>query len=99
MLAAMTETPELQLAPDEAKAIAAAASNVSRHYDMRTTQKAADWAMLGIAIVGVYGPRVAVIAHKRRTPAVPQAQPAPAANGAAAPAETQWAADAFALSH
>jgi len=95
-LAAVAATPELALSQDEARAIAAAASNVSRHYDMRTSQKVMDWGMLGVTVAGVYGPRVAIMVNKRR--AAEQRQP-PAGNGAAMPAatgETAWAADPFA---
>ena len=83
MLAHLTQIAEIQLHPEEARAVAQAASNVMRHYDVRTTQKTMDWGNLLIALGTVYGPRVVVIAANRRQ----QAKPPP--QGPAAP-ETGW---------
>lgn len=89
MLAALLSQPAIQLSQDEARGIAAAASNVSRHYDMRTSQKALDWGMLGITLVGVYGPRIAVVVAQRR--GMIEAEPAGGVSREASPAPTNGA--------
>lgn len=64
-LAIRTNTPELMIEQDEAKAFMKAAQNVMRHYDVQTSQKALDW----IALVGccgsIYGTRAFAIAARR----------------------------------
>jgi hypothetical protein len=44
----------------EAEALAKAASNVLRHYDLVASQKALDWGALITSLCAVYLPRVAV---------------------------------------
>jgi hypothetical protein len=87
-LSAITGEEALQLQPEEAHAVAEAASNVSRHYDIRASQKVLDWGALGFVLAGIYGPRAAFIYQKSRAPKPPPPQrPAerPASNGKTAP--------------
>ncbi len=66
-LSALTGVRELAIDVSEAKALAGAAANVARHYDMpELPQKMIDWANLIIACAVVYGPRV--VAIKARAP-------------------------------
>lgn len=66
MIAMKTETPEFMLGEGEGKAFMDAAQNVMRHYSVQTTQKALDWiAFMGVAS-GMYVPRIAAVAVRKK---------------------------------
>lgn len=66
MIAMKTETPEFMLGEGEGKAFMDAAQNVMRHYSVQTTQKALDWiAFMGVAS-GMYVPRIAAVAMRKK---------------------------------
>ena len=69
-----TRIPELGISDGEGKEFAKRFEAVARHYNIETTQKAVDWAMLMIFMGGVEGPRVALWMSKRQQKAV---KPAP----------------------
>lgn len=58
MLAAATGNELLSLSPEEAKTLATAAAKVQRHYPMKASAQALDWANLVFAMATVYGTRV-----------------------------------------
>lgn len=66
VLAHVTNSPELFIAPEEGDALAKAAQNVMRHYNVEASQKAIDWAALGMVAIGIYAPRIVAIAARRR---------------------------------
>jgi hypothetical protein len=85
-LSGLTKHPEFMLSQTEAKAMAEAAARVARHYDFVQSQRAMDWAALGMICVSTYGPRLMVIAaqHRpttRRQSAPPSIIPAGSLNG------------------
>lgn len=86
LLAERTSTPELVIAPDEAKQFMGAAQNVMRHYSVETTQKTLDWiAFMGVT-AGMYMPRMVAVSVRRKAGA-PAPRPRPTgAQGAPAPA-------------
>ncbi len=60
MLAMLTEVKEFELEPDEAKKLGAAMARVQKLYGKYVIpEKWAAWGGLGMAAVGVYGPRIA----------------------------------------
>jgi hypothetical protein len=65
MLATVTQSPEFVLADQEARQIAEAAARVGKHYDLTASAKAVDWAGLVMACAAVYGPRIAVVRHRK----------------------------------
>lgn len=65
LLAQRTDTPELELNPDEASAFLASAQNVMRHYSVATTQKMIDWTTFIGTGVTIYGTRAIAIAARR----------------------------------
>lgn len=65
-IAAIAHAPDFALDAEEAEKLAKASCNVMRHYDVRTTQKAMDWAQLCIAMGVVYGPRIMMLAARKR---------------------------------
>lgn len=65
ILASFTKTPELALDKEEAKQVATAVANVSRHYDVQASEKAMDWTNLFMALGMVYGTRLYAIRAKR----------------------------------
>lgn len=100
-VAAFTSTPEINLTPPEAKALALAAANVARHYpSFSKSQKTVDWGMFVSTLATVYGPRIYWLrrrqAEQRQHPGglivpTPQQPINPEAAAAAAP-ELQQAA-------
>lgn len=66
MLAAQTNTPELMLQEDEAKAFMKAAQNVMRHYSVAATQKTLDWISFAGVAGGMYGTRFFAISMRRK---------------------------------
>jgi len=66
LLAGMTKSPALMLTETEARALAEATVNVSRHYpQFQAAQKTIDWVNLGTILVLTYGTRM-VAANKRK---------------------------------
>jgi len=87
MLAGITKTAELALSPPEAKSLAEAVANVSRHYDVSVSAKALDWSNLVMALGMVYGTRLIAIRTNRRAArarSVQQPEPMQATNAAPA---------------
>ena len=67
LLAGMTQTPELKLDEDEAKAYAKAVANVARHYpSFPITQELQDWLALGLVVVRVYSTRAIAIGIRKK---------------------------------
>jgi len=61
-LASLTSTPELTLDPAESKALAQAAANVARHYDMPgMSQVMVDWGNLIVVAATCYGSRLMAV--------------------------------------
>jgi len=91
MLGAILKAPELEIEKDEAKQLATAAGNVMRHYDVRTTQKALDWAALGVCAGTIYGGRLIALSIRQRRERAERAEQAPpaGANGAGEPTIVQ----------
>lgn len=79
-LATVTRRPELAVSQDEARALAEAAERVARHYDIAASQKALDWAALGLVSLTIYVPRIMAIRASRdkMTQPPPTRQPPPA---------------------
>lgn len=78
MLAAMTETPELVLAPQEAEELAKAIQANARHYNIPAVgPKVLDGINLAMVLVTIYGGRFAAI--RLRMNAAPSPQPSPPA--------------------
>ncbi len=65
MLAQATDTPELQIAPEEGAQYMAACQNVMRHYSVTTTQKTLDWLALVGCTAALYAPRMAAIRFRK----------------------------------
>lgn len=82
LIATQTGTPEFMLGPDEGKQFMQAAQNVMRHYSVQTTQKALDWIAFAGVTSGMYVPRIAAVAMRKKQNRQPVAQrrPSPAAN-------------------
>ena len=78
ILASIVKTPEIALEQVEARQMAEAIANVSRHYDIAATQKTLDWANLIMAAGMIYGTRLYAIRAKR----VANKPAKPATNGA-----------------
>lgn len=78
MLAALTKTQEMELAPDEAMNLAQAIANVSRHYDVQLAAKTIDWTNLLMAAATVYGTRL--MAMRMRVAAERKARPPKSVN-------------------
>lgn len=57
-----------RLRQEEGRALAVAASNVARHYDIGATQKMQDWGNLMICLFGVYIPRIGTTIEMKRNP-------------------------------
>lgn len=81
MMAAMSQTPELQISPNEAKLIADSVQKVGRHYSNSVmSEKSMDWLNLFSALGAVYIPRAFAIkmrqASDRAKPVEPP-QPEP----------------------
>jgi len=66
MLAAATQTPELHLDEREAKAMTDAVAEVARHYPMTIDPKTLAWANLAGCAAMIYGPRIYLIADRKR---------------------------------
>jgi hypothetical protein len=66
MMASLLQTPELMIAPDEAKMLADGVNNVARHYDIIADEKTAAWVNLAMVCGAVYGPRVFVLWTKKK---------------------------------
>jgi hypothetical protein len=80
MLARATDTPEIELTPDEGAAFMGAAQNVLRHYSVAATQKTLDWIAFAGVTSGIYGPRMFAIHMRRKAgqePRRPAAGPGP----------------------
>ncbi len=75
ILAAISKTPEMALDQSEAKELAKGIANVSRHYDVSTTQKTMDIANLVMVAGMIYGSRIMAIRNRKKTE-----RPARAAN-------------------
>lgn len=66
MLAHAIKTPELALTKEESEQMATAAANVARHYDVRASEKAIDWANLCLALGVCYGTRFVAISSRKK---------------------------------
>ena len=66
MLAAVTSLPEMRINEDESKRLGEAAANVAKLYDMRVNQKALAWTQLSVCAIMVYGPRIYMIADRKK---------------------------------
>lgn len=93
MMAAAMKAPEMALDPKEAEALASAISTVQEHYPVSWAPKTMAWLNLGMVAGGIYGPRIFVLAAKRKpkaTPAAPVIMPMPKSpeKAAAVPAGT-----------
>lgn len=79
MGAALLKTPELAIDAQEAQMLAKASAAVAEHYDFIPDPKTQAWFNLVMVAGTIYGPRLFVIAGKRRQPQVkPATPPAPA---------------------
>jgi hypothetical protein len=68
MLAALTQTPELALGDDDAKRLAGALANVTRHYQLPTlSPERMALAMLVWTAGSIYFPKVRAIAQRKRS--------------------------------
>lgn len=66
LLAMRTNTPEIEIAPEEGAEFMKRAQAVMRHYSVETTQKTLDWiAFMGVS-ASIYAPRVMAIAVRQR---------------------------------
>ncbi len=65
LLAGISKTPELVLDKDESKMLAKGISDVSRHYDVSTTQKTMDIANLVMVAGMIYGSRMIAIRARK----------------------------------
>jgi hypothetical protein len=76
LLAGLTQTPELKLDEDEAKAYAKAVANVARHYPaFPITQELQDWLALGLVTVRIYSTRaIAIGIRKKRKAGAPSGE-------------------------
>lgn len=74
ILAAITKTPEFQLANQEAEEIAKAIGNVSRHYDVSASAKTVDIANLIMVLGMVYGSRLLAIRARKTNERKKQSQ-------------------------
>lgn len=66
MLATATGVEEFEVSGDEMDRWTTAAGNVSRHYDIQTTQKTLDWVAFAGVSAQVFGTRAVVGAIKLR---------------------------------
>lgn len=66
MLAGIFKAQEFALDKTEAKSLAEAISNVSRHYDVAATQKSIDWTNLLMVCGMVYGTRFVAMRENRK---------------------------------
>ena len=60
------KVPEMELQESEAKQLQTAMENVSRHYPIKTTQKAIDIAALVGAVGWIYGTRIVAIGKRNK---------------------------------
>lgn len=80
MLSAITKIPELKIDKDESEILGRGIANVARHYDIGgASEKTLDWFNLIQALAMVYGPRVFVVAGRRKQkraekPAAPKSE-------------------------
>jgi len=79
MAAAFFQTPELVLAPAEAKALADATSAVAAHYDALLDPKTAAWCNLMLVAGGIYGTRAMAVWSKNKAAAAARPGPSPVA--------------------
>lgn len=75
MLAQIWQIEEVAVTSDEADAFTKAAANVSRHYDITTTQKTLDWIALGVVTAEVFGTRAFIVALRTRERRAENARP------------------------
>jgi len=68
MLAFKTGIEEFAIGEDEMTAWLRAASTVSNHYSIETTQKTLDWVAFGGISLQIFGTRAVAIAVKTRQP-------------------------------
>lgn len=66
LLAKVSKIPELELDEAEAKKLSDATANLAKHYNIAVSQKTLDWTNFVTALSGVYGPRIFVIASRKR---------------------------------
>lgn len=78
LLASLTKSQEFFLDAEEAKTLAQASANVSRHYGVAMAAKTVDWINLGMVVSMIYGTRLAAIRMRKRgeRPAKKSEQPA-----------------------
>ena len=70
-LASFTGMKELAVDKEEARALAVAAGNVARHYDIpELPQTMIDWANLAVTLCVVYGPRAMVLKNRKNADVV-----------------------------
>lgn len=67
MLAMITKTQEFLLDETEAKMLAQATANVSRHYDVQMAAKTVDWTNLLMVCGTVYGTRLMAVRNRKNT--------------------------------
>lgn len=65
LLAGITKTPEFALDQNEAKELAQAVGNVSRHYDVSASAKTVDIANLIMVCGMVYGSRILAVRARK----------------------------------
>lgn len=63
----MLKAPELALEKDEADSLAAAISEVEKHYSVSLSPETRAWLGLGAVCAMVYGPRAYTILNRRKT--------------------------------
>lgn len=73
-------TPELALDEPEAKQLAGAITEVSRHYAINVDEKTMAWGQLFIAIGMIYGTRLIAVRTRKKTEAKKRASEPRAAN-------------------
>ena len=74
LLAGLSQVPELQLAPQEADALAEALLEVAGTMQVNISPRAAAWIGLGTTAAFIYGPRIPAIAARKRARKQQQAQ-------------------------
>lgn len=75
ILAGVFKAPGLILEENEARQLAQATADVSRHYNVQATQKTLDWINFVTAATLIYGTRI-MAASKRKKAAAETAAPA-----------------------
>jgi hypothetical protein len=70
LLAGMLKAPGLMLTETEARQMAEATANVSRHYNVQATQKTLDWTNLATVLVLTYGTRIMAASKRKKDEAV-----------------------------